>query len=324
MATSRPGSGTTIAERSAQLRASRVPFVHAKVVLAERPTSSKPGDEALVLGDGTIEGFVGGSCAASTVRETSLALLTSGESVLLRITPEPQADEPGKQVVHNACLSGGTLEIFLQPAVPATLVTVVGGSPIAEALEALGAGVGFEMVRSNGPVTAGSAAVIVAAHGHGDEHEVLTDALTAGVGYVGLIASPRRGAAVVAALDVDDDLKARVHTPAGFDIGARTAPEIALSILAEIVSERPRPAEPPPPEGDAEVARLAAGADVNGSETHEGVAHELGGTGTDPVCGMSVVREPSSLHLEHHGELVWFCGSGCKRAFAADPTSYGG
>lgn len=296
----------SIAERSAQLRASRVPYVHARVVLAERPTSSKPGDEALVLGDGTIEGFVGGSCAASTVRETSLALLASGESTLLRITPDPQADEPGKQVVHNACLSGGTLEIFLQPAVPATLVTVVGGSPIADALEALGAGLGFEMVRSEGPVPPGSAALVVAAHGHGDEERVLTEALTGGVGYVGLVASPRRGSAVVGALEIDADLKARVHTPAGFDIGARTAPEVALSILAEIVSERPRAAAPP----------ATADRDTE-------VAHGLGGTGTDPVCGMSVVRELSSLHLEHHGELVWFCGSGCKQAFAADPASYG-
>jgi xanthine dehydrogenase accessory factor len=305
------GSVTSITERSAQLRASRVPFVHARVVLAERPTSSKPGDEALVLADGTIEGFVGGSCAAATVRETSLALLATGESALLRITPEPEADEPGKRVVHNACLSGGTLEIFLQSAVPATLVTVVGVSPIADALEALGAGVGFEMVRSDGPVASGSAAVVIAAHGHGDEHETLTEALVGGVGYIGLIASPRRGTAVVAALDVDEDLRARVHTPAGFDIGARTAPEIALSILAEIVSERPRAAQP-------EVVHPSA---VQGRDVE--VAHELGGTGTDPVCGMSVVRELSSLHLEHHGELVWFCGSGCKRAFAADPTSYG-
>jgi xanthine dehydrogenase accessory factor len=304
----------SITERSAQLRASRVPYVHARVVLAERPTSSKPGDEALVLADGTIEGFVGGSCAASTVRETSLGLLASGESLLLRITPEPEADEPGKQVVHNACLSGGTLEIFLQPAVPATLVTVVGGSPIADALEALGAGVGFEMVRSDGPLAPGSAAVVVAAHGHGDEHQVLTDALTGGVGYVGLIASPKRGSAVVAALEVDDELKARVHTPAGFDIGARTPPEIALSILAEIVSERPRAPE---------VVPAPDGGDAHGPQLHDEVAPELGGTGTDPVCGMSVVRERSSLHLEHHGELVWFCGSGCKRAFAADPASYG-
>ena len=65
--------------------------MHARVVLAERPTSAKPGDEAIVLADGTIEGFVGGTCAESTVRAQALALLDSGETLLLRITPEPEA-----------------------------------------------------------------------------------------------------------------------------------------------------------------------------------------------------------------------------------------
>ena len=65
--------------------------MHARVVRAERPTSAKPGDEALVLADGTIEGFVGGTCAESTVRAQSLTLLDSGEPLLLRITAD--ADE---------------------------------------------------------------------------------------------------------------------------------------------------------------------------------------------------------------------------------------
>ena len=42
----------------------------------------------------------------------------------------------------------------------------------------------------------------------------------------------------------------------------------------------------------------------------------------DPVCGMSVVTVESSLHLDHEGRRVWFCGSGCLRAFAADPGAY--
>ena len=67
-----------------------MPFVHAKVVLAERPTSAHPGDEAIVLADGTIEGFVGGDCAEATVRAQALAVLDSGESVVLRISPTPE------------------------------------------------------------------------------------------------------------------------------------------------------------------------------------------------------------------------------------------
>jgi xanthine dehydrogenase accessory factor len=141
---------------------------------------------------------------------------------------------------------------------------------------------------------------------------VLEAALRAGVGYVGLVASPRRGSAVVASLEVDDELKARVHTPAGFDIGARTSAEVALSILAEIVAERPRPAATPL--ADATADPLAGLAEL---------PLVTAGTAIDPVCGMSVEMVETNLHLDHHGTRVWFCGSGCKRAFAADPGAYG-
>ena len=48
----------SISERAQQLSAARTPFVHATVVRAEQPTSARPGDEAILLADGTIEGFV--------------------------------------------------------------------------------------------------------------------------------------------------------------------------------------------------------------------------------------------------------------------------
>jgi xanthine dehydrogenase accessory factor len=87
-------------------------------------------------------------------------------------------------------------------------------------------------------------AVVVASHGR-DEEDALATALETGVPYVGLVASRKRGKAVVDSLEVSDDDKARVHTPAGLDIGARTPEEIALSILAEIVSTRRARTTPP-------------------------------------------------------------------------------
>ena len=81
------------------------------------------------------------------------------------------------------------------------------------------------------------AAMVVASHGT-DEETALARALDAGVGYVGLVASPRRGRAVLESLDVPDALRDQVHTPAGLDIGARTPAEVAVSILAQIVAER--------------------------------------------------------------------------------------
>jgi xanthine dehydrogenase accessory factor len=56
------------------------------VVRALHPTSAHAGDTALVHGDGVIEGFVGGTCAESSVRRFALDVLVSGEPLLLRVT----------------------------------------------------------------------------------------------------------------------------------------------------------------------------------------------------------------------------------------------
>jgi len=295
-------------ERAGALRRDRVPFVHARVVRAERPTSARPGDEALIFSDGTVEGFVGGTCAESTVRAQSLALLDSGESVLLRISPEEEADHldgPGTVTAVNPCLSGGTLEIFLEPVVPAPRVAVSGDTPIARALLAAGGPLGYDTVAFDAAVLEGATAVVVASHGRGEE-EVLAAAVAAGVPYVGLVASRKRGAAVLAELAADgrllDEARSRIHTPAGIDLGARTPGEVALSILAEIVAERPRLARP-----------VSADTEASGAGS---------GTALDPVCGMTVATVETSLHLDSDGRRVWFCGSGCLRAFAADPSAY--
>jgi len=288
-----------LSERSAELRHSRIPFVYARVVLAERPTSAKPGDEAIILGDGTLEGFVGGTCAEATVREQSLALLASGEAVVLRITPVAEPGQPGKRVVHNPCLSGGTLEVFLEPSVPPPLVLLVGDAPIAKALQSIGAALHYSVQLYDGDIPPDAAALVVASHGRHEE-EALAAAIDAGVPYIGLVASVRRGRAVVDRLAVSESGKAQIHTPAGLDIGASTSEEVALSILAEIVAAKPRQVRPPSLPSTTIADRPA----------------------TDPVCGMAVLPGDDAPRLEHDGHTVWFCGRGCKEAFAAHPDAY--
>jgi xanthine dehydrogenase accessory factor len=285
-----------------------VPFVHARVVLAERPTSAKPGDEAIVMGDGTIEGFVGGQCAESTIRAQGLGVLEECEPRLVRIAPVPEPGQPGKTVVHNPCLSGGTLEIFLEPVLPAPVVIVLGEAPIARAIASVGAALGYA-VQSWAPDAAGAVdlagvdAVVVASHGAGEEQALLA-ALAADVPYIGLIASPKRGAAVLDSLDLTCCQRGRVHTPAGLDLGARTAPEIALTVFAQIISERPR-----------------ADRDDVAPATEAGSASSAG-TSVDPVCGMTVAAVDSTLHADVDGVRTWFCCPGCREAFVADPGRY--
>src|SRR5687768_14458944 len=290
----------TVTDTAAELTRTREPFVQATVVRAQKPTSAHAGDTALVRADGSIAGFVGGTCAEASVREYGLMTLSTNQPLLLRIVPGDTAGpaEEGAVTVANPCLSGGAVEIFLEPRVPAPRLLVVGDSPVAEALAELGRPLGFDVQLVPGEQAqpqAGDAAVVVASHGRGEE-PALTAALRLGVPYVGLVASRIRGAGVLAALDVPDEQRSRVHSPAGLDIGGRTAAEIALSILAELVAER-------------RAAERHAPAPVPASAV-------------DPVCGMTVAAVDTSPHVTIEGTTTWFCCEGCRTAFLADPARY--
>lgn len=289
-----------MARRAQELAAQREEFASATVVRAQSPTSVEAGDVALVLGDGTIEGFVGGACAEHSVRAYSLEAMKSGESVLLRILPfgdddvgpegREVANEEGSVTVENPCLSGGAIEIFLEPVLPDPRVLVVGETPVASAVRHLGSELGLDAVTAVGDALdpqPGDLALVVAAHGR-DELGALRTGLEANLPYVGLVASRKRGDGVLGELrgdGVPDELLERIDVPAGLDLGARTPSEIALSILAKVVAVR-----------RAEPTEHAA-------------------TAIDPICGMTVAAVPSTLSVEHEGETVYFCSAGCRAEF---------
>jgi xanthine dehydrogenase accessory factor len=276
------------------------PYVEATVVHVVRPASARPGDRARIDARGRIHGFVGGECAEESVRLHALRVLETGAPLLLRIVGTAGSGEAGGVgdvdveegclSVANPCLSGGGLEIFLEPHLPAPRLVVAGDTPIANALRELAAGAGYEIVPADGGVRSDDVAVVVASHGR-DEEGVLAAALEAGVPYVGLVASRRRGPAVLAALGED---AARVRTPAGLDIGAVTPAEIAVSILAEVVAvRRAHRAEATDPVGAAGPV-----------------------TATDPVCGMEVAPTDATPYLDVDGERVWFCSEHCRGAYS--------
>ncbi|MBV9321997.1 MAG: XdhC family protein [Mycobacterium sp.] len=229
----------TMSERAEQLFRARTPFVHATVVRAQQPTSAHPGDEAILLADGTIEGFVGGHCAQNSVRKAALGALQAGESVLLRVLPDGDVhfpEAPGARVVVNPCLAGGALEIYLAPRLPAPLIRIYGGTPIADALAGVCDLLGYAVARDDVGTVAGATAVVIASHG-GPEAETIRAALDAGVGYIGLVASRARGSAILDGLQLSDAERARVHSPVGLPIGAKAPAEIAISIIAEVIRE---------------------------------------------------------------------------------------
>jgi xanthine dehydrogenase accessory factor len=317
-----------LSARARELTESGATFVTATVVRVEHPTSSKPGNVALVHEDGSMEGFVGGVCAQNSVRLYSLKAIERGEPLLLRILPDapgpasvknganvgvedpesfPPTPTAGHEVAHdegsvtvqNPCLSGGAIEVFLEPFLPPPRMIVAGDTPIAAALLRLGPDLGLDAVDSRGGdsgaavPSADDLALVVAAHGR-DELAILRAALEAEVQYVGLVASRKRGAGVLDQLrddGVPEELLARIDTPAGLDIGARTPAEVALSILASIIEVRRRESTAP---------RSWAAAPP---------------TAVDPICGMTVVVSADALSVQFAGDTHYFCGEGCLRAF---------
>lgn len=326
------------------------PYARATVVRREPPVSANVGDRAIVMVDGTLYGWVGGaSCAQSRVVSEAQSAIADGEPRLIGLASDPaDVDRPGLDAFPMTCHSEGTLEVFIEPVIPATRLLVVGDSPIAHSLARLATelSMAVTLVDPDGTEEAlpdattlvttldpkaiadavGTAPfVVVASMGKYDARGVAAG-LLAEAPYIGLVASTTRSAAVVerAAGLVGRDPEAvrdAVTSPAGLDIGAHTAPEIATSLLAELVEVRANAG------AVTAVAESCDGheASDNGHDGHEASDHDSHRDAdephVDPVCGMTV--DPSDApSVTHDGESYYFCCPGCADTFRADPEEY--
>jgi xanthine dehydrogenase accessory factor len=333
----------TLFRRQAELETAGAVFATATVVAVHRPTSAKPGSRGIVHPDGTIEGWVGGSCAQPVVVREALRSLHDGQPRLLRLSTDGPAEgrrADGIVELVMTCHSGGTLEIYVEPHLPAPSLWIAGTTPIAAALASLGAATGWR-VSVFDPVADPSAFpgaervspeaglriidpevtpyVVVATQGIWDEEAVQRALARDRVAYVGMIASPTRAAVVRAWLrdeGVPEERVAALRAPAGMDLGADTPEEVALSILAELVSVRhgraPFVAMPGP-------ATLAGATEATEPEPAPDDIVLI-----DPVCGMTVERSDARHLAEHEGVVYAFCRMGCRTAFIREPEAYVG
>lgn len=288
--------------RAAHLQEEGRPFAMATVTWVRGPSSGKGGSKAVIHPDGRVEGWLGGACAAPTVVRHALESLVDGCARVLMLGEDDYRQEVAK--VAMACDSEGAMEVFVEPILPAPHLMVVGGSPMTETLRRLAEAVGWraEAVTEAGDIgRAGDRSyIVVATQGHFDE-PALEAALASPAAYIGLVASEKRASSVLAWLrerGAADEALARVHAPAGLDLGPTSHEEIAVSVLAELVAFK------------------AAGA---GAQT---IAVEMPLQAVDPVCGMSVDPASARFTAVREGEPVYFCAAGCQRAFESDPAAY--
>jgi xanthine dehydrogenase accessory factor len=286
-------------EQAADLRRGGQPFVLATVVRSVRPASARPGDRALLRVDNPPVGWVGGGCVHASIEREAAAALADGAPRLVRLGPEPdRSDDEGVVSYPMTCHSGGTLEIYLEPVLPPPELVVLGTSPVAEALIELAQPLGFRVRTTLDQLTSiHDAWVVAASMGSAEDQPLVRAALARGVGYVAMVASRRRTDALrdeLRADGVNEDEIARLKAPAGLDIGAATGPEIALSILAEIVQRR---------RARAATSRPAA------------VTTTQQGTAIDPICGMEVEIATAKWTADRDGQTYYFCAPGCRKSF---------
>jgi xanthine dehydrogenase accessory factor len=332
----------SIFARAAELEAAGRPFAIATVVAVRKPTSARPGASGIVHPDGAIEGWVGGSCAQPVVVREALRALADAQPRLLRLSRDgPGQGRRADGVIElvMTCHSGGTLEIYVEPHVPPAQLWVVGTTPIAGALARLGASAGWRVtvidpvadaeafaaadrVHTSADIRGldpdASPYVVVASQGIWDE-EAVGLALTREASYVGLVASPTRAGVVREWLreetTIGDERIAALRAPAGMDIGAETAEEIALSILAELVQVRRGRADFVASPGPATVAGA-----LPETISLEPVVDDI--VLLDPVCGMTVERAHARHLAEHEGVIYAFCSIGCRTRFIKEPATY--
>jgi xanthine dehydrogenase accessory factor len=252
-----------------------IPYALVSVVKALAPASARPGDKAVVTADGALQGWIGGGCAQPAVVRTVRLALADGRARLIRIAPTDEGHERDLGDVLEfgmACHSGGTLELFVDPVLPHARLVILGSSPVAESLAQLAPRVGFSVtlvaqdalaaaypdadrvIASDDesvvlPLVPEGAWVVVATQGRRDV-QALRLALALKARQVSFVASARKAQVLkdsLVAAGASADAVGAILAPAGYPMAASTPEEIALSVLAAVVSHRRSASETPRP-----------------------------------------------------------------------------
>ncbi len=317
-------------EKAQDLRKNNEPFAIAMVVRREAPSSGKTGDKAIINKFGEITGWIGGGCVKSIIIKEAEDAMKSGKPRLVKIGNSLEAStQEGVFEYKMTCHSEGTVEVYIEPELPAPHLVVMGNSAIARALVKIGKAAGYRVTAVAPDVKPGSfekvdelitqlnlqqvktssaSFIIVATQGEQDETALL-QALSKPSSYIGFVASKKKKTQVMDYLYQSGQDKKKlesIHSPAGMDINAKTPEQVAISILAEIIQIQ------------------TSSSSANGFTEYDGNREEAGKQKfyINPVCGVPIdIQNPKHI-IDYKGELVYFCCDGCKIKFEADPKKY--
>lgn len=236
--------------------AERTPFVIATVVEVFGSASAPPASRAIFDSRGRLVlGWIGGGCAQSMVAHAALDSLRTGQPNMVDI-------DLTDEIFGAGMPCGGTMRVFVEPVLPNPILWLIGWGTLVEQLCELASRMDFDVIVDDAEASTAalpSAAcvisddqqyrqlapkagdfVVIATHHKGD-YAALRRVLDSEAAYIGLVASRTRAAMVLDRLRGEGfplEQLNRIHAPAGIPIGSITPQEIALSIVAAMVSRR--------------------------------------------------------------------------------------
>ncbi len=216
----------------------------------------------LVRDDGSIAGTIGGGCVEAEVWQAAREVMAEEKPRTLSfdLNQDPKYD--------TGLVCGGTLEIFIEPVLPAPLLYLFGAGHVSYEVYKAAHNAGFDVIVTDDRDTYANAErfpearkviaedfdkalaslapsessyIVIATRGHRDDMRVLRWAVETPARYIGMIGSKRKAITVYRALTAAGlraELFDRVHSPVGLDIGAITPEEIAVAIMAELIAAR--------------------------------------------------------------------------------------
>ncbi|MFB3812685.1 MAG: XdhC family protein [Terriglobales bacterium] len=216
----------------------------------------------LVRDDGSIVGTIGGGCVEAEVWQAAREVMEQEEprTLTFNLNQNPKYD--------TGLVCGGTLDIFVEPVLPAPLLYLFGAGHVALNVYKVARIAGFDVIviddreayanRERFPEARDifaddfervaaqlappeTAFMVIVTRGHRDDMRVLRWAVDTPARYIGMIGSKRKVITIYRELEregIAPEKFGRVHAPVGLDIGATTPEEIAVAIVAEMIALR--------------------------------------------------------------------------------------